>query len=579
MGTDTEGKAWMSPGSINAGPPLQVVDPAGKGGREVQTSTAATTVDVDHPIITAVDVLLADYLQQLEMDVLPSSDSPAWTFNTEGAGVPIESAVFSVVNIDTGINVLQQVVPGAPSQDGGNYTFVNGDELDFKIGSVVELSSWWRITAKTTVGDRPWVMAIRHDKIDQEVYLRWSDTTVALTNGAAAIPTGVPAAVTPAADIDDGEWHRFVLGVEIKPLGYFVRALLDGQDLFGEVDLLLFASTTSNEFLFGYEDQGNSQSWTVQWDRVQAFARSARNYYNHTGQNGTFTGTPSLNFNDADSGFVAGDATKLIRTRGFERSTGNFRRRNDGLWKIATYVGAGQVTIGPVTHGPNGTEDRATQGATVSGADTDINDSPDRPGARNGALITIPEGDPGPFRPEHGPSVLDDAVGGYTPIPGAADGKSIKLTGGSDGGVSIDPTNNNVTCQIVEVIDSRTVRVDHPNAAGFTTETGLTWEFDINDFEASAAAEFEVIERGSASTPTITLGDSLPSASEEVHCLYTAVLSAQVLRNEFVENDGSGGAEPDIWYPFYLFDVDLETRRIIDDVSAAGVIPQYRREY
>ena len=77
--------------------------------------------------------------------------------------------------------------------------------------------------------------------------------------------------------------------------------------------------------------------------------------------------------------------------------------------------------------------------------------------------------------------------------------------------------------------------------------------------------------------PTITLGDSLPSASEAVSVWYTSVLSAQILRNEFVRNEGSLGVEPNIFFPFYLFDVDRATRQLMDEITAAGVIPEYAR--
>jgi hypothetical protein len=125
------------------------------------------------------------------------------------------------------------------------------------------------------------------------------------------------------------------------------------------------------------------------------------------------------------------------------------------------------------------------------------------------------------------------------------------------------------------------VRVDvtgHPDS-GFNTELGLTWKFSPDYFVAEGTIRWELVDAGSFATVTLTLRDSLPAASQPVRVWYTAVLSAQVLRDETIQNDGSGGAEPNIYYPGYLWDVDLETRAILEDVSAAGVIPKYERDW
>lgn len=566
-GTDIEGRTFLAPSGNEGGPPPAVIDPAGKGGREVQTSTSTTTVDVEHPIISVVDVLLADYEQLLDMGVLPSADSPSWSYNGEGPAPPSEVSVFSVVSVG-GEDVLEHGIFSGPSRNGGNYSQANTGEIDGKIGSRCLISAWWRGLSLTLVNDRPWCIGLQNTGIGKNVYLRWSETDIAMTNASGSIPSGAPAAVTPTADIDDGGWHRFELEIVVDPRGYFAIAKLDGQDLFGRVNLYPFSTATADEFMFGYEDTGNNQNWTVQWDRVQVWARSARNFYNYTQFEGDFVGG-GASFDDiTNSPFVAGDVGKLIRTRGYERLGDTFENRHDGLWKIDSLTSASRVVLEPVTHGPAG--DRLTQGVTVTGSNTTINDTPDRPGTFNGALITIPEGDVGMFRVEDGPSVLHDSTGGYDATSNSADAKSILISGSGQG--------NDGSYKILEVISDRVVRVN--NAGGFTTEAGLTWGFDVTDFQATAGlCEYEIVDRGSHAEPTITLGQSLPGGTEEVHCWYTSVLSGQVLRNEFVSNDGSEGTEPDIWYPFYIRDVDREIQRIIEDVSAAGVIPRFKREF
>jgi hypothetical protein len=564
---DFEGKAFLSPSGNTTVP--GVIDPPGKGGREAQTSTSATTVDVTHSIISVCDVLLEDEEFNLDMDVLPSVDTPAWTFNAETGGV--EGNTFSVVNISGTHNVLGHTPDGAPSAAGGNYTRV-ANKMDIPEGATVRISGWFRRTVQTLINGRPWVLAIRHDGLNKEIYLRWSDTDIALTDAAGAIPAGAPAAATVSLALS--EWHRFELVVYVTEKGDFAKGKLDGHDLFGAVNLALYSATAANEFLFGYEDLGaGNQNWTAQWDEVGTFIEQRRNYYNRF-SSGTFTGGGSPNFNDGSNPFVAGDVGKFLRSSGYERTADTFVNRNSGVWKVATFVGAGAVGLVGITRGPDAADDLETQGVTVSGGNADVT-AADRPGSGEGAIITIPEGDAGIFRIEDGPTMLDNATGGYDPVSGGSgDGKTVVLSNSGLG--------NDGDFPVLEVLDPWRVRVDASALGGaeFVAEIGLSWAFKETLFTASVgASDYEVVDKGSHAAPTITLGDTLPSGTEDVEVWYTSVLSAQILRSEFVQNEGSLGAEPGIYYPFYIFDVDRATRQILDEITAAGVIPEYARVF
>jgi hypothetical protein len=139
---------------------------------------------------------------------------------------------------------------------------------------------------------------------------------------------------------------------------------------------------------------------------------------------------------------------------------------------------------------------------------------------------------------------------------------------------------------VLEFITPKKVRVDESGTpADFTSESGIRYRFNpfdgstTNVFTAATAFAWELVDASSFATTTLTLRDSLPATNTPVEVWYTTVLSAQIVRNEFVVNQGSSGSDPNIYYPFYVFDVDRATRQLLDEVTAAGVIPAYEREF
>jgi hypothetical protein len=51
------------------------------------------------------------------------------------------------------------------------------------------------------------------------------------------------------------------------------------------------------------------------------------------------------------------------------------------------------------------------------------------------------------------------------------------------------------------------------------------------------------------------------------------------MRDESVENEGSGGTAGNVYYPFYLWDIEQSIRDLLDEVTAAGVIPEFERDF
>jgi hypothetical protein len=152
-------------------------------------------------------------------------------------------------------------------------------------------------------------------------------------------------------------------------------------------------------------------------------------------------------------------------------------------------------------------------------------------------------------------------------------GKDITLTGSALG--------NNGTVPVTDYISPYAVQVDATSigASGFTTEAGLTWKFAPDFVAEVATVHYELIDAGSVAAKTLTLRQALPSSPVDLLVFYTAVLSAQLLKNESVVNEGSGGTAGNIYYPFYLFDIAEGIRQVIDEVTAAGVIPEFQRTF
>ena len=144
-------------------------------------------------------------------------------------------------------------------------------------------------------------------------------------------------------------------------------------------------------------------------------------------------------------------------------------------------------------------------------------------------------------------------------------GKTVTISGSALG--------NDGDHVITEWITAYTVKT----ATTFAVEGSQTWKFKPV-FVAETSVEYELIDAGTVATKTLTARQAWPAAAQLLDVDYTTVWSAQLLLNEFVRNEGSGGTPPAIYYPFYLFDVSAALRQVIDEVTAAGVIPEFFRQ-
>jgi hypothetical protein len=131
-------------------------------GYEDVTASSTTTVDVLKTPITIVAIQLQRVLQELEMTVLPSADSPVWTYTGEGAAPPGEGATFILGALDQ----LTQAPAAAPSSNSGRYSRTVADLAAPSRYQDWEFSVWWRLAATATVNGYPWHIRVRDGEID-----------------------------------------------------------------------------------------------------------------------------------------------------------------------------------------------------------------------------------------------------------------------------------------------------------------------------------------------------------------------------------------------------------------------------
>ncbi|MHC4686100.1 MAG: hypothetical protein ACYTEW_17545 [Planctomycetota bacterium] len=506
--TEFEGKAFLSPAGTDVTPPVDL--PYGQGQREKQTSSSSTTVDITHTPITIVDVLIEPIIQELEMGVLPSADSPAWTYDNQGAA---EGTIFSVA-----ASILTH---SQPTVAGGGY-YRTVAEASARPGSTVELSCWWNLDSLSVSGGHPYHLGIYDSAINKQYFLFWTAVGTGECFLGSDDETQKVSPVAPSVDLSDGKWHHF----RIKRTSYdgfdTVQASVDGQDLFGIVNLSTFDATALNRCHFGYFNNALAQSWIVEWDRVQIDIKNSRNYWNLSREDGLFNGADDV-LRSAAALFIAGDSTKNVRIWD-EGSAGSSAQRNVGLWAVKTVNAAGELELEGI---------RSDNIVTVSTVGSD-----------NFVELLDPLFVPKDVTKEL--ELFDSILG------------------------------NNGTRTVLEWISAKKARVD---GSAFVSEQELAYQFNPNTFVASTGARWELIDVGSVAAKTLTLRETLPASSVILGIWYTAVLSAQIVRNEFVTNEGSAGSSPNVRYPFYVFDVDLATREIIDAITAAGVIAEYEREF
>lgn len=141
-------------------------------GPETVPSTSTTTTTVTETPITVISVKLAPIDYELDMDLLPSADTPAWTYVAESVGA--EGTFFSVVSDgerwDPGaapyaINHLRQLADN-PGNNSGRYSLTIPELATLPRFQWWILEGWWRKNSATTINGFPWHMRVRDGEID-----------------------------------------------------------------------------------------------------------------------------------------------------------------------------------------------------------------------------------------------------------------------------------------------------------------------------------------------------------------------------------------------------------------------------
>jgi hypothetical protein len=281
--------------------------------RDDATSSTTTAVALTLTPTTVESVKLQDIEQELGMAVLPSADTPAWTYVAESAGA--EGTYFAST-----LGVLVQTHP--VGINGGRYQR-SLPEIGTEYNS---LEVGWKAGAITTVGGYPWKIFIQDGA--REYAILWNGTTVAIGQSDETIVDSVA-----VSGILTG-WHTF-------------RIVRRDDTIYGYMNGTVILSALASSFAvsagklvsFGYTDNGNSNQWTASWDNALVYTRNSKNFWNLTRSDGVLTGSPSVTLASAAALFLSPtDVGSLMWLEAVEDE-------NYGLWDVASVPAPGQVTL------------------------------------------------------------------------------------------------------------------------------------------------------------------------------------------------------------------------------------------
>jgi hypothetical protein len=156
------------------------------------------------------------------------------------------------------------------------------------------------------------------------------------------------------------------------------------------------------------------------------------------------------------------------------------------------------------------------------------------------------------------------AIAAATNLAGGEDGKSLTISG-SAGAL------NDGTYLIATLIDSRTVLLgSHDDgAAGLTVEADLNWR-KVPNFPTDTGLDWETHASSSITGAAITTRRAMPFTNTNIVVRYQTVVSGQLLEGEFVTNN-----PVDTYFPLYLSDPGAQYRSLVDAITVAGVIPSF----
>lgn len=300
-------------------------------GRTFLTSTedvlAGTMWDITlpHAPELVISVKVQDGGGALDMSVLPSADTPPWTYVAEAAGA--EGAYFTTAMPAWGDSVLAHSAPAGT--DSGRY------ELDLPaIGTRWRVQGSWQAALLTVVGGFPWYLGTWDG--ERDIFLNWSDTQAQLVQSDGTVIAG-PVAVT----LGDFAWHHF----DMERVNSRVVARVDGVTVL-EADADSFGASAARKASFGFFKLGAAQNWNVSWEDVEFYTRNDKNFWNMDRTDGGLT-VGSADLTSASNPFLLSDVGRLVRIN----SSNNV---NHGLWEIIARPGIGTVTLQGATRPSNG---------------------------------------------------------------------------------------------------------------------------------------------------------------------------------------------------------------------------------
>lgn len=278
--------------------------------------------------------------------------------------------------------------------------------------------------------------------------------------------------------------------------------------------------------------------------RVQFFANTVTDYWSARGSDGTVAAVNPVLFGSGTIALVAGqDEGKKITVSG-SIITNAQGGNNNGSWIIDSISSPTQASlVGPSQR--DATLQAATPGRiVVDPLDLEFQFPDDL-----GKTIVLESGNnAGSYTIE---KILDDVSfadfsAGASPVPAK----------------------------------SRTVEV--VGAPVWITEAGIPWHLEPA-YENEGSLDWELSDAGTFSQPTLTLRQALPlpaGSHRVLDVLYSVVLSAQVLVDEGIIN-ALLQEIPNLvfsYYPFYISDPLGFVRTYLEDITAAGVIPDFIEE-
>ena len=330
--------------------------------------------------------------------------------------------------------------------------------------------------------------------------------------------------------------------VEVKKTGDWVELHVNGQ-LISRVAYADFSGATTTEHRIELGIRGAPNSGMTLWlKQLRASIQTLTDYWSGRGDDGSVddASPTTLTIGGATHDFLAGDVGKPLRTYG-SAAINDQGGNNNGRWRVATYVSATEVTL-------RGAECADAQ--TSSGTPT---------------KITTPLVD------GRGQFVYPDDLGKSIVISGSTHGKNgiYLITKLFDPDTTVDYATEHIsgtarahTCQVA--------------AATFVTETDLTWEMRPN-FIDEPSLPFEMNGAGSFSGTILTLREPLWKNDLIMEILAVDEHASQMLVDQScITLVNSEGPPPTYtYYPWYVVDPLGMLRPFVDQLTAAGVVPEY----